>query len=191
MRHRKVRRSAVAVAALAVGCSGGEPAAPAPARETITLPTIAPASTSTTAAASPSLANTGDDFPAIVASLVAFQNHLSMAPHLELVDAAFEPGSERHAQMAGVIGELAERGYRWDGPQEVLRDVHLATTVDSRSALIAAVADSPPGARLLDAEGNVIDVFAGIAPMRVLVTLVRGVDERWRISDLDIVGPES
>ena len=55
-------------------------------------------------------------------------------------------------------------------------------------ALVSAI-ESNTGTELLDAQGEVVDTSAGREDVRVIFTLRRSEDTRWRLERPQVLGP--
>ncbi|HEX6311051.1 MAG TPA: hypothetical protein VF152_05450, partial [Acidimicrobiia bacterium] len=103
------------------GGDGGGDARPTPTRAEPTSTTAAPATIdlstpipggSLHGTPRPPLENTGDDYVAIVESLIANFRWLTENPDVGALDALYVPGTDTHAFQVGLFTELVNNGWR-------------------------------------------------------------------------------
>lgn len=194
------RRGVAAVASgvlLVAGCgddgrAGAARSTTSVEAERATAATTAATATTTTATV-PAIeppANTGTDMVAILQSLSDFGNRLGMAPDPELVGFAYQPGTPLYESIRQITQDLVDRGWRWTGPTEELRDIKDTGPIGSRSWTLTAVSIPLDDAQLVQLDGTPVATQPRRLPsQRFVIQLVLGEDERWRIADIQPLGP--
>ena len=151
--------------------------------------TATPPSTPGVADKPPALVNTGENWDAIVRSIVAYRDWLRTHPRPELVDEIMLPALSGYADTKLGLTNLATKGWRYDplpAPVTVER-VTLGTRLSATKVSVVIRYGPAPHWRVVDAAGKVVDDSpAGSDGNSVVWTLAQTAgDPRWRIEDID------
>jgi hypothetical protein len=152
--------------------------------------TAPPASSPSTASADqpPPLVNTGENWEAIVRSMVAFNDWLYLHPRPELLDTVVLPSSPNYAETKLGLTNLATKGWRYDPPRAPLtvEIVRLNSRISPTAAAVFVRFGPTPRYRVVDQSGTeVANVPATTVSKSVIWTLVQKPDGRWYLSDVD------
>lgn len=148
-----------------------------------------PPSTPGVADKPPALVNTGENWDAIVRSIVAYRDWLRTHPRPELVDEIMLPALSGYADTKLGLTNLATKGWRYDpqpAPVTVER-VTLGTRLSATKVSVVIRYGPAPHWRVVDPAGKVVDDSpAGSDGNSVVWTLAQTAgDPRWRIEDID------
>lgn len=137
----------------------------------------------------PTLVNTGENWDAIVRSIVAYRDWLRTHPRPELVDEIMLPALSGYSDTKLGLTNLATKGWRYDplpAPVTVER-VTLGTRLSATKVSVVIRYGPAPHWRVVDPAGNVIsDSPATSDGNSVVWTLAQSPgDPRWRIEDID------
>jgi hypothetical protein len=194
----------VSVGLLVAACSGAaepEPtvATTVPTTTTTTTvettsTTVAPTTTTTaapatTVAAEPPIPDTsGDDWTKIMTELYELGDWLYEYPDSSLLEYLAVPDSEFDLNFGALIRQYEADGWsQLPGGESVLREVALQSESGGRAVVL--VVDDFDGATTVDAAGTVVRVKADRPANAFLWTLERGGDQRWRIVEVESLGP--
>jgi hypothetical protein len=162
--------------------------------ETTTTTTEAETGTTTTSAPErverPPLATTGENLVNVFASLQAYKGTLFTDPDPELLEDVVLFGTPYYNELLERITTLTDNGYRLSRPELSYADVQVTQRPpeDPNVALVSAI-ESNGGTELLDAQGAVVDTSEGREDVRVIFTLRRSDDTRWRLEAAQVLGP--
>jgi hypothetical protein len=182
--------------ALLVGCGGGgdDESADGPSSTTRSEPTSTTAAPATIDLSQPipggslhgtprpPLENTGDDYVAIVESLIANFRWLTENPDPEIVPELYVPGTGDHDGHVGTFTELVANGWRAadDGYYVVSVEVVDATP----AAVSLRVTDTMEFERIVDETGQQVGEGRPRSPTtRTWNVLLTPDTDRWRIAD--------
>jgi hypothetical protein len=185
--NRRLTAILLAVAVLAVGCSDDDTADPSTAATAATAPstteaptTTAAPTTSTTEApptttAPPSTASpastpatiAADDWPAILTELSRRQVALYAAPDLSRIGEYCMPATDCARQLEAQLGDYIARGEHVEG-QQPFTVVAVEKVLEGEPSPLGAITDvvfvvgptALPAARIVDANGNVVDTLS-------------------------------
>ena len=137
----------------------------------------------------PVLVNTGENWDAIVRSIVAYRDWLGLHPRAELVDEIMLPALAGYSDTKLGLTNLATKGWRYDplpAPVTVER-VSLGTRLSPTKVSLVIRYGPAPHYRVVDLEGKVVyDTPATPDGNTVVWTLAQTPgDPRWRIEDID------
>ena len=137
----------------------------------------------------PTLINTGENWDAIVRSIVAYRDWLRTHPRPELVDEIMLPALSGYGDTKLGLTNLATKGWRYDplpAPVTVER-VTLGTRLSATKVSVVIRYGPAPQWRVVDSAGKVVDDSpAGSDGNSVVWTLAQTAgDPRWRIEDID------
>ena len=137
----------------------------------------------------PTLVNTGEDWDAIVRSIVAYRDWLGLHPRPELLDEILLPAHKEYANTKLGLTNLATKGWRYDpvpAPVTIER-VSLGTRLSATKVSLVVRYGPAPQYRVVDQAGNVVyDTPATQDGNTVVWTLAQTAgDPRWRIEDID------
>ena len=137
----------------------------------------------------PTLVNTGENWDAIVRSIVAYRDWLRTHPRPELVDEIMLPALSGYSDTKLGLTNLATKGWRYDplpAPVTVER-VTLGTRLSATKVSVVIRYGPAPHWRVVDPAGNVISDSPATADGNSVVwTLAQSPgDPRWRIEDID------
>ncbi|MGH9165303.1 MAG: hypothetical protein ACRDZW_07330 [Acidimicrobiales bacterium] len=180
---------AVLIAAIAWGVisrrGDGDPKA-APVGP-IGAPATTQASTPGVADRPPALINTGEDWDAIVRSMVAYSDWLYLHPKPELLDAFALPSTPSYADTKLGLTNLATKGWRYDPPRAptTVEIVRLNSRINATSTAVFVRFGASPQYRVVDQSGaEVANTPATTVGQSFIWTLVQK-DGRWYLSDVD------
>ena len=148
--------------------------------------TAAPA---TTIAAEPPIPDTtGDDWTRIMTEIYAFIGWLYEHPDVELIEHIAVAGGEFESGFAPIIREYVENDWRdLPGGRADLREATLQS--ESGGQAVVLVIDDFDGATTVDADGSVAKEAPDRLPFAFLTTLQRDDAGRWRVLEIDNLGP--
>lgn len=137
----------------------------------------------------PALVNTGENWDAIVRSIVAYRDWLRTHPRPELVDEIMLPALSGYADTKLGLTNLATKGWRYDplpAPVTVER-VTLGTRLSATKVSVVIRYGPAPRWRVVDPAGKVVDDSPAASDGNSVVwTLAQTAgDPRWRIEDID------
>ena len=137
----------------------------------------------------PALVNTGENWHAIVRSIVAYNEWLYLHPRPELLDEIMLPAHKEYADTKLGLTNLATKGWRYDpvpAPVTIER-VSLGTRLSATKVSLVVRYGPAPQYRVIDQAGNVVyDTPATQAGNTVVWTLAQTTDDsRWRLEDVD------
>lgn len=151
--------------------------------------TATPPSTPGVADKPPALVNTGENWDAIVRSIVAYNEWLYLHPRPELLDSIMLPAHKEYADTKLGLTSLATKGWRYDpqpSPVAVQR-VTLGTRLSATKVSLVIRYGPAPQYRVVDQTGKVISDSPATADGNSVVwTLAQSPgDPRWRLEDVD------
>ncbi len=155
-----------------------------------TSPTAASPTSSVTAAAQvdqPVIVNTGEDWNAIVRSMVAFSDWLYLHPNPDLVDRFQLPSVPGYADTKLGLTNLATKGWRYDPPRRpvTVDTVRLNNRGPAQAAVFVRFGPAQQY-RVVDQAGNeVANKPATTAGNSVIWTLYMQPDGKWLLGDID------
>lgn len=157
---------------------------------TTTSTTVESTDTTTFAQADepPTLVNTGEDFDAIVRSLSAFGEWLSVHPDADRLAEAYRVGSPGYDALHPAFVDFETRGLHTDGatPGEI-NLVQVATQVSPDVVLLYLEITNHPYL-VLDASGAVVEQRPGNPRTAWTWELRRGDTGRWLIENRTVIG---
>lgn len=137
----------------------------------------------------PELRNTGEDFNAIVRSVVDFTNWVyQYNPDPKWVSHIQHPRCECFKQTESNLTSLTTAGYRHDSPELKVHKVLLRDRTSADQVTLYVIIESPPGG-IVDREGKVVQQREALPPTGFLEEWVRGSDGRWRTWQSTVLGP--
>ena len=146
------------------------------------------ASTPGVAEQPPELVNTGENWDAIVRSMVAFNNWLYMHPEPELLDTFQLRSVPGYADAKLGLTNLATKGWRYDPPRvtAAVEIVRLNNRVNATTAAVFVRFGPAPQYRVVDQAGNeVANQPATTVGNSVIWTLSQQADGKWYLADVD------
>jgi hypothetical protein len=152
--------------------------------------TVAPAATTTTTVVSePPIPDTsGDDWTKIMTELYELANWLYEYPDSSLLEYIVVPGSEADVNFGGVIRQYEADGWsQLPGGGSEIREVALQAESGGR-AVVLVVSDFD-GSTAVDVRGTVVREEEDQPVRATLWTMELGEDQRWRVVEVDQLGP--
>ncbi|MDP1807758.1 MAG: hypothetical protein Q8K72_21450 [Acidimicrobiales bacterium] len=153
------------------------------------VPATAQPSTPGVADQPPTLVNTGENWDAIVRSIVAYNDWLYLHPRPELLDEIMLPAHKEYADTKLGLTNLATKGWRYDPPRlpVIVERVTLGTRLSATKASVVVRYGPAPQYRVVDQAGKVIADSPATADGNTVVwTLAQTPgDPRWRLEDID------
>ena len=150
--------------------------------------TAQPSATNATAQP-PVLVNTGENWDAIVRSIVAYRDWLGTHPRPELLDEIMLPALSGYADTKLGLTNLATKGWRYDPPPApvIVERVTLGTRMSPTKVSLVIRYGPAPHYRVVDSAGKVVDEIPATADGNSVVwTLAQTAgDPRWRLEDVD------
>ena len=148
-----------------------------------------PPSTPGVADKPPALVNTGENWDAIVRSIVAYNEWLYLHPRPELLDEIMLPAHKEYANTKLGLTNLATKGWRYDPPPRpvTVERVTLGTRLSATKVSVVIRYGPAPQYRVVDQAGKVISDSPATADGNSVVwTLAQTAgDSRWRLEDVD------
>jgi len=132
----------------------------------------------------PTLVNTGEDWEAIVRSMVAYHDWLYIHPHPEFLQSIIRPDGPDFSQTQVGITNIRDKGWHYDPPRVPLLvdNVRLTSRVSPNIALVFVRYGPIPRYRVIDASGAVVSDQPAKPPNAALWTLMQDPgDAHWRI----------
>ncbi|MFN2505396.1 MAG: hypothetical protein ABR540_14425 [Acidimicrobiales bacterium] len=137
----------------------------------------------------PVLVNTGENWDAIIRSIVAYNDWLYLHPRPELLDEIMLPAHKEYADTKLGLTNLATKGWRYDPPRlpVIVERVTLGTRLSATKVSVVVRYGPAPQYRVVDQAGKVIaDSSATADGNSVVWTLAQtSGDPRWRLEDID------
>ncbi|MCZ7527107.1 MAG: hypothetical protein M5U14_12430 [Acidimicrobiia bacterium] len=128
----------------------------------------------------PPLENVGDDYEAVLRSLLWNLRWLFENPDGALLDELYAPETADAESQRRDFALLEERGLRWADDGYRLLGVDVKCVLPNAVTLV--VTDEQRDERLVDAEGEVLTIVPRGEPETSVVLLVRDELGRWRIA---------
>ena len=149
-------------------------------------PTTADVTTTTAspAAVAPPIIDTGENFDAIVRSLIAFNDWVVAHPDPSLLLRSTDSSCPCFAGTQKNLADLASKGWHYDeGRRTEVLSVRPERVGDA--VVDAFVVLRSEEARVLDRAGQVVDREPAYPPTSYFYTLRRGPEGRWRITGIE------
>jgi hypothetical protein len=135
----------------------------------------------------PAIVNTGEDWDAIVRSMVAFSDWLYLHPNPDLLDRFQLPSVPGYADTKLGLSNLATKGWRYDPPRRPVT-VEIVRLNNRGPAMAAVFVRFGPAQqyRVVDRAGNeVANKPATTVGSSVIWTLYMQPDGKWLLGDMD------
>jgi hypothetical protein len=135
----------------------------------------------------PAIVNTGEDWSAIVRSMVAFSDWLYLHPNPDLLDRFQLPSVPGYADTKLGLTNLATKGWRYDPPRRpvTVETVRLNNRGPAQAAVFVRFGPAQQY-RVVDQAGNeVANKPATTAGNSVIWTLYMQPDGKWLLGDID------
>jgi hypothetical protein len=187
------RSASVALLVVLVACSGGSGGGDKKASKRSAPSTTAPAATidlskpipggSLHGKPRPPLENTGNDYVAILTSLIANFRWLTENPDAALISDLYVPGTAEHDAGVQNAQYLVDRGWRAADDAYFIVSIE---TVDSRPGAVSMrMSDSMDVERIVDSSGKQVGEGRPRSPKVKAWSVLLSSDEtgRWRIAD--------
>jgi hypothetical protein len=156
-----------------------------PAGEAAPAATVAPTTTSLpprTSQVAPPKA-TGEDWLAIMRDILSYRHSLYENPQPNLLDQIYDPRCPCYAQERKVLADLEHRGWRYNDKGVTVLKTKLRGRGVGNSSIVALESIIQTAQQiLLDRNGRVLQQKAASHPTKMTYELIRGKDERWRVS---------
>jgi hypothetical protein len=196
---RRWGAAALALAVLSIGACGDDDDAGADEPTTTTeadvdsTTTTSSEETTTTAPefVRPTLETTGEDLVAVFQSLQAYKLSLGVEPDPSLLADVVVAGTELYETIHAIQERQVADGLRYTAPELTFGDVRVTqppTDLDRNVALLQAIETVNPDAEVVDESGAVVEPPRDDPPVRVVYTLRRAEDGRWRIESSTVLG---
>lgn len=174
--------ASAAVVGVWVGFGGSRgPMVPEPTSTSSTTVADVPSVPQPTA---PAIVDTGEDFEAIVRSLIAFNDWIVAHPDPSMLVNTLDASCPCFASTQRNLSDLAVKGWRYDGANrtevQTVRPKRVAANVVDVFVVLEA-----EEARIVDLGGQVVDREPAYPPTSYFYTLQRGAEGRWRISQIE------
>lgn len=156
-----------------------------PAGEAAPAPTVAPTTTApppiTTQPEPPKA--TGENWLAIMRDILTYRHSLYENPQPNLLDQIYDRRCPCYAQERKALADLERRGWRYNDKGVTV----LKTTLRGRgvgNSSIVALESIIQTARqvLVDRNGKILQRKSASGPTKMTYELIRGKDDRWRVS---------
>jgi hypothetical protein len=146
-------------------------------------PTVAPP---TTAIQPPPLIDTGEDWNAIVRSMIAYNDWLYLHPKPELLDAFSLPSAPLYAETKLALTNLATKGWHYDPPRPsvTIEIVRLNSRVNAKTAAVFVRFGPSPQYRVVDQSGAEVAIQPAIPTGNSVIWTLAEIDGRWRLADV-------
>lgn len=143
-----------------------------------------PSTTQLAKALAPAIVDTGEDFDAIVRSLIAFNDWIAANPDPSLLVKTIDASCPCFASTQKGLSDLAVKRWHYDQSRrtEVLK-VRPERVADSVVDVFVVLRSD--AARILDDSGQAVDGEPAYPPTSYFYTLHRGPEGRWRITQIE------
>ncbi len=124
-------------------------------------------------------------------SLQAYKLSLGTSPDPALVADVVVVGSELYETILAIQERQVSEGLRYTEPELTFSDVRVTqppTDLDRDVALVQAIETVNPNAEVVDGSGEVVEPPRDDPAVRVIYTLRRAEDGRWRIESSTVLG---
>lgn len=159
------------------GATAASPPAASPASPATAAPTDKP----------PALVNTGEDWDAIVRSMVAYSDWLYLHPMPELLDTYSLPSNPSYADTKLALTNLATKGWRYDPPRAAatVEIVRLNSRINPTAAAVFVRFGPAPQYRVVDQSGAEVANKPATAVGNSVIWTLAQKDGRWYLADVD------
>jgi hypothetical protein len=156
-----------------------------PASEATPAATVAPTTTvppPTTIRSEPPKAR-GEDWLAIMRDLLSYRHYLYENPQPNLLDRIYDHRCPCHAQERRVLADLERRGWRYQDKGVTVLKTKLRGRGVGNSRIVALESVIKTAQEvLIDQNGGILRQKAASGPTKMTYELIRGEDDRWRVS---------
>ena len=154
-----------------------------------TSPTAASPTSVTAAPADqpPAIINTGEDWDAIVRSMVAYSDWLYLHPKPDLLDTYSLPSNPSYADTKLALTNLATKGWRYDPPRvaATVEIVRLNSRINPTAAAVFVRFGPAPQYRVVDQSGAEVANKPATAVGNSVIWTLAQKDGRWYLADVD------